>query len=343
MLLYNKSKLPQVLNIRNQAIPIVIYPGMVFEPSNIQTIPNESFAPFTFDSFYNKDRIGFQRDFAMGDLIQLIPVVREFKKFYNVKEVEIYTSQDYYRLLKPLFEDIRFYDSSSMLSRSRCDLVYNLNGMLERDHSTVNQESRIHRVGIYFKSLGMPEDSKVDWHSDSLSYRGLVNMNTDRKKIGIQIRGSGTMKTLPYGIIKDIILELAKKYYVVLIDQSKDKGFNGENILNTCGKLNSYQVAALLTQLDCCITMDSGVLWLAHIANCPTLTILGPTREEERISLHPQYPTKAKAVNISKMIGCEPCFETRVHCKGAIKCMNKFDKNKLISEIQNKLIEIVGE
>ena len=306
MLLYNKSKLPQVLNIRNQAIPITIYPGMVFEPSNIVAIANEYFKPFNFDDFYNKERVGFQRDFAMGDLIQLIPVVREFKKFYNVKEVEIYTSQDYYRLLKPLFEDIKFYDSTSMLSRNKCDILYNLNGMLEKDHSITNVENQIHRVGIYFKNLGMPEDSKVDWHSDSLFYRGYYNMNTDRKKIGIQIRGSGNMKTLPYGIMKDIILELAKTYYVVLIDQSKDKGFTGENILNTCGQLNSYQVAALLTQLDCCITMDSGVLWLAHIANCPTLTLLGPTREEERISLHPGYPKKAKSINIAKMIGCEP-------------------------------------
>jgi ADP-heptose:LPS heptosyltransferase len=164
------------------------------------------------------------------------------------------------------------------------------------------------------------------------------------KKIGVQLRGSGQMKTLPEDVVKEMIKRLTTKYQVVILDQDKDKGFEGHNIINTCGKLNVYECIALLMRLDCCITMDSGMLWLAHAANCPVLTILGPTREEERVSLHPQYPQKAKSLSISKEInGCEPCFETKAHCKGAINCMKKFDHEIFYTKLQQKLIQIVGE
>jgi ADP-heptose:LPS heptosyltransferase len=89
--------------------------------------------------------------------------------------------------------------------------------------------------------------------------------------------------------------------------------------------------------------MDSGILWLAHVASCPVLTLLGPTREEERVSLHPLYPEKAKSINIANMIGCTPCFETKARCGGKVNCMNNFDRAKLLEEIKLKISEIVGE
>lgn len=342
MLLYNHSKLPQIISNKTQAFPITVYPGMVVDSSGYDNLLHEYFSPFSYEVFRNKKRVGLVRDFAMGDLIQLIPAARIFKEKYNIKEIEIYTSHDYVPTLKKLFSDIIFSTNSTLMYNKNCEIVFHLNGMLERDHSITNTENQLHRVNIYLQLLNLPHITKCNWNPNPMNIQG-ANLMSNRKKIGLQIRGSGYMKTLPEDVIKSITSELTKKYTVVLIDQSRDKGFNGEHIINTCGELNPYQVTALLSKLDCCITMDSGILWLAHVANCPVLTLLGPTREEERISLHPQYPNKAKSINISKMVGCEPCFETKVRCKGRIRCMKDFDKKQLIENILQKISEIVGE
>jgi ADP-heptose:LPS heptosyltransferase len=89
--------------------------------------------------------------------------------------------------------------------------------------------------------------------------------------------------------------------------------------------------------------MDSGMLWMAHAASCPVLVLLGPTREEERVSLHPLYPEKAKSISIAEMIGCQACFETQKFCKRNISCMKDFNEDQLLETIKSKLIEIVGE
>jgi hypothetical protein len=342
MLLYNVTKCPQVLDVNRSSFPITIYPGMVFEPSNMKNVMDEFFKPFDVSAFRNKNRVGFIRDFAMGDLIQLIPVVRYFKKYYNVKEVVIFTSDEYRILLKALFPDLKFMTSMSVNQNHKCDILFNMNGLLEKDHSCTNDERNNHRVDVFLSNVGISEHPKLDWNPSVPLWLNGVEFVKENKSIGLQIRGSGCMKTLPFDYVKEIAKELSKTYQVVLIDQSTDMGFEGTNIVNLCGKLNPIQVTALLSKLDCCITMDSGVLWLAHVANCPVLTLLGPTREHERISLHPQYPLKAKSISISEMMGCTPCFETRAHCNGRIRCMKDFDRNKLLESIKIKISEIVG-
>lgn len=344
MLLFNKTKCSQLLEVERQVFPLTIQKGMIFDSSTVKNWYPDFFEEFHTDKFHNKKNIGIVRDFALGDLIQLIPALRKFKKFYNISNVNVYTSGDYVKVLKALFSDFTFYDHGTLSSETRNDFTFNLNGLLEKDHSTTNSENRKHRIDIYLDTLGVTDTSKCDWSNRLKPFDGSLPM--DKKLIGLQLRGSGYMKTLPYEYMKRIASELAKTYTVVLIDQSKDMGFSGENILDLCGKLNPYQVTALLQKLNCCITMDSGVLWLAHVANCPVLTLLGPTREAERISLHPQYPEKAKSIDLSKYVNCNPCFETREGCKGAgsrVRCMNDFDKDKVLSEILEKIKLIVGD
>jgi ADP-heptose:LPS heptosyltransferase len=333
----------QVLDVKGSAFPIAIHPGMVFESTTMSGLYAEYFKEFTFDKFHNKKRVGFIRDFAMGDLIMLIPVVRQFKQHYNVKEVVIYTSEEYRILLRSLFSDISFLNNMSTSSNHQCDILFNLNGLVEKDHSITNTERFQHRVHLFLSNLGISDIKKSIWNSSKpLNLYGVIMPKSDKKLIGLQLRGSGHMKTLPQDYVREIAHELSKKYRVVLIDQSKDQGFEGKDIINLCGKLNPYQVTALLSKLDCCITMDSGVLWLAHVADCPVLTLLGPTREQERLSLHPRYPSKAKGINISEMLGCSPCFETKVNCKGRIRCMKDFDRVQLLNLIKVKISEIVG-
>jgi ADP-heptose:LPS heptosyltransferase len=193
------------------------------------------------------------------------------------------------------------------------------------------------------KAFGIVEHCPIDYDLWKPTYLKEIDMiQSERKLIGIQLRGSGVMKTLPRDYIRKLVAELSQKYTVVLLDQSTDKGFSGDNVVDMCGKTTTHQCVALLKQLAMVITMDSGMLWLAHAANCPVLSLLGPTREQERLSLHPQYPEKAKSINLSEMIGCTPCFETCPKCYRRVDCMNLFNHEELTRAIMNKIEQIVG-
>lgn len=345
-MLINFSKLPQVLDIPNKSFPAVIYPGSVFDESIYKChFLEEYFRKFEFSDLSKYKDITLIRAYAMGDILMLIPVARMLRKKFDYRNVYIATHVDF-KIFGKIFPDIKFV-TDNLLQYNSFDfgLKYNLDGLLEKDHSTSNDENSKHRVEIYANQFGFSNLKKedLDW-----SYKGVIPMPVSlvkdgKKFIGLQIRGSGEVKTLPRDYVIDLANKLSNKFTVVLLDHDKNVGFEGNNIINLCGKLNQIQCISLLSNLDACITMDSGMLWLAHVANCPVLTLLGPTREHERVSLHPQYPEKATSISLSELVGCKPCFETRGYCGGRVKCMKDFPREILTSKILGKLYQMLGD
>lgn len=347
MLYYNKSKLTQLIYSPHDAYPVAVHPNMVIQLNGYKDVDKSAFAPFDTKLFNNCGAITLHREYALGDLIQLIPICRLLKFIIGVKRVNVITSGRFRDDLAVLYPDINFLTKewlSGDFSALKLGYIISLNGILEKDHSSKNKENSKHRTQIYadFFNLGDINNIKLDWSYARKENQMSSLLPNDKPIIGFQIRGSGCMKTLPYDMVKSIVYDLAKDYYVVLIDPDKNKGFDGQNIINLCGKLKSSQVVALLENLDLCFTMDSGVLWMCHSANCPTITFLGSTRESERISLHPQYPHKAKAIDLSKYVGCEPCFETKCRCKGKIRCMNEVNYDMIKDELLEKVKLILG-
>jgi len=341
---YNKTQCPQIMK-PNGIQQIVIMPKMIFREDEFDIKNWKPFAEFSLGLLSGEKVVTIFRQYALGDIIQLIVVAREFKRQYKIGEIRIITSNRYLKLCRFVFPDIKFY-SDELINWLTPDFgfVINLNAVLEKDHDIKNCECYNHRIWnmLDYLECSFIKNDVLNWSSNMPDIK-IPELKSDLPMIGLQIRGSGKLKTLPTGHIKQIASELSKKYTVVLIDHSIDKGFEGENIINLCGKLNVPQVIKVLEKLDCCITMDSGVLWLAHIANCPIITLLASTRASERINLHPLYPAKAKGIDLSAMVNCKPCFETMINCKGKIHCMNDVDCDKIIKEINLKLKLIIGE
>jgi ADP-heptose:LPS heptosyltransferase len=323
------------------AFPTVIHPGMVFDPTGLGPRDDGAFKPFDLKEFHNQPVVTLVRTYAMGDIIQMIAVARAFKKYYNVGKVNMVCRSSYHVDLKPLYPDITWFTESYTIPES-LGLIFSTDGS-DKDHSIVHPNRKLHRVKIAFNLLGIdiePTPENLDFSPGPMKpFEG--EMSTEKKIIGLQIRGSGALKSLPTEFVKRLSMVLGKKYQVILLDQDRGRGWTAPGVADFTGKLTVYQCVALLQKIHCVITMDSGMLWLAHAAKCPTLTMLGPTRESERLSLHPLYPNKAKSISISEMIGCEPCFETRVRCKGAINCMKRFDQERLLAKIDEKLTEIL--
>ena len=338
----NRSKATHILNNFGSPFGLVVGPNEVFDRRQT-SVPVDQFSyfeKFDISQMYDIDTVVLVREYALGDLIQLIPVVREFKKKKNVNRVIISTADRFVTYLSKLFSDITFSTLLDSSHTKKIGIKVNLNGVLEADHSLQNEQRNVHRVSIYSDFLGMSATlDEDDWGVVmKKKVSGKLFFNEADTVIAVQIRGSGKMKTLPYEFVRRMSLSVAAMgYKVLLIDQDASKGFEGKNIINACGKMNIIDIVANLEKCKCVLTMDSGVLWLAHVANCPVIAFLGSTRASERISLHPQYPEKAISINLAEHIGCTPCFETCSRCKGSIDCMNKFDHDIILKHVHENI------
>lgn len=115
--------------------------------------------------FLSQDQVNFnkiknteiliQRNYALGDLIQLIPVVRHLKKSHNLK-ISLVTSQRYVDFMGEfnVFEHIY-----STIPKNKFEHFFILDGILEDDHSLINDERLMHRVKIYERFFGISLDT----------------------------------------------------------------------------------------------------------------------------------------------------------------------------------------
>jgi hypothetical protein len=86
-----------------------------------------------------------QRMYALGDLIQLVPVIRFLKDKYSLK-FDLKTSPQFVEFMKcfNIFEKVHCKNVNK-----EYNVTYVLDGVLEDDHSTVNDNRLLHRVKIY--------------------------------------------------------------------------------------------------------------------------------------------------------------------------------------------------
>ena len=331
-----------ILPTRNSLLSTTIDGNEVFDSNtiNIDLSKVGGIQKFKEIEIGRYEVINLIRIYALGDLIQLVPIARYLKNQGICKQVQITTSNRFLSSLKRIFPDILF---STVKNISNDVLKINLNSILEHDHSLKNKERNLHRVHIYANFLNIKDRIHLDWSSRMKEKDGKCFINEEDNVIAVQIRGSGSIKTLPFDFIKKMCKRIAKQNKVILIDHDSNYGFEGDNIINACGKMGVLDIVRTLENCKCVITMDSGILWLAHVAKCPVITFLGSTREHERISLHPLYPHKAKSINLSQEVGCEPCFETKIYCEGKIRCMNEFNYDTIIKKVLNNLEIILSE
>lgn len=107
--------------------------------------------------------IAFHRTYALGDILMLLPVCRAFARHYpSIRRVTIccgdfcdklsglHKTQDLVRF-STVRGDVNHYDAGA-------DVHYDLNSCLEVDHWG-GPESKIHRVNLYLRALGVWNES----------------------------------------------------------------------------------------------------------------------------------------------------------------------------------------
>ena len=95
-----------------------------------------------------------KRGYALGDLIQLVPVIKYMKRKLKYK-FSLWTSCQFAEIMKwfNIFEEVH-----TEKPRKMYDKFFILDGVLESDHSLSNNERQIHRIKIFEKFFGIEID-----------------------------------------------------------------------------------------------------------------------------------------------------------------------------------------
>jgi ADP-heptose:LPS heptosyltransferase len=300
-------------------------------------IPQGFFTPFPLSAFYGTpglvdvrnpdDFIGdspkviFAKSYALGDGLMLVPVAREFKAKWPGKKITLAIGASYIPTISLLHEDAfdRIVPSAILFNNRPTPVIgFFLDGVLEVDHQG-GRESYIHRVDLYREFMGLPTGVNPVWSEKErfVGEQGVVFCSG----------GSQRIKQLPKETVDFILEKLTKKYWAVT-------HISNGNFLPPETLVEKIRNARVL------ITMDSSPLWIAHFTGTPVVLLSGPTRGLERLSYHPLYREGTAEVSMSQMVNCEPCFERKLTCGGAITCMQA-PKEKIWAALSDAVESVI--
>lgn len=126
----------------------------------------------------NTRRIALCRFGALGDLIQLIPIVRELQMTYPGNLWYLICNQEYVDFMKQtqVFEDVM---EAAYYEKGNFDRRYCLDGILEEDHNPAAPEKEMHRIKIYQKFFNLSgTEYNFDIHipeEDKIYIEGILN------------------------------------------------------------------------------------------------------------------------------------------------------------------------
>jgi ADP-heptose:LPS heptosyltransferase len=289
----------------------------------------------------------FRRWGALGDLIMFRAAVACFLRHYSY--TLILRCQERFKSLfvnDPMWKDVHIIGGTHT---TKFDGVVSFDQVAEADH----RGDHTHRAQLFLNAMTteritltaedwkLPIPDHVDtWVQRHLGARAILENQRDRPLIALNTRGSGPMKTLPKRVTLDLVERLSMDYYVILLEplMNEARRFLVNDCVFEMTHRDALHAMRLLEHVDLAIVMDSGPLWMAHVANCPTLAVLGPTRPEQRIGLHPSYPEKVRAVCLNELIDCPACFEAADDCQQTFRCMqNQPDWRRVINLIATEV------
>lgn len=281
--------------------PITVPPRFIVDIS--PKLPQNVFHVKKITSYLEPNRTYvFVRSFALGDILMLVPVVREFKRRYSGSKVRLFTSGRFTKsiVLNELSGDVfESISDGSFVNPKHYDVGIVLDSILERDHSNPAYSVK-HRVDIYREFLGLRSGQMPVWseREEAPGKHGVVFCSA----------GNTILKALPN--------ETAS-----YIDKRLRSRFNRVWHINNNARLPEREFLDVIRSARAVVTMDTAPLWIAHFYRTPVVFISGPTRGSERLCYHPLMPDGVAEVSLSAMIGCPPCFEHAVDCNRNVDCL----------------------
>lgn len=336
----NVSGIDQGFYTDRDNAPIVIPPNGAVDISDLKFV-TKAVQPVSsvIEYFKSKEikRFFLRRTFAMGDMLMLIPIVRYLRTLGF--DPTIKTVQRYFNIIR------RFNIEIILTGFGPDGAGIELDRTVELDHSHQKMQS-LHRIDIYLTALGFNKfPKKLDWEYDKRNFPTFEQLEgfKFKKKDYVIFQGSGSTKakTLPKARIEGVINALNKEgVKVVYIGNSIQLDLKESEMTEVaCVKYSFLQLFPMFEHAKAAIVMDSGPLWLSHFTKTPIVGIFGPTDPNTRLTYHPLYPKKVRAVETNRHIDCKRCYEAAARCKHTFKCLH-IPLDTLFNDLYPKLREV---
>jgi len=319
--------------------PVNVAPNCAIEISELPRLNVIQPIPSVIKYFKGKGitRFYMRRTFAMGDVLMLVPIVRYLRTLGF--DPYIKTRDKYIGILE------LFGIETRPLGFGPDGAGIELDRTVELDHSHPEMQ-KLHRINIYLTALGFDKfPEKLEWGYDKKKFPAFEELKDFKfkKKDYMIFQGSGSTraKSLSKERIEDIINALNRKgRKVVYIGNSVRLNLEKpEMVQMACVRYNFLQLFSMFENARAALIMDSGPLWLSHFTRTPIVVIFGPTDPSTRLTYHPLYPKKVRAVETNKHINCKRCYEAAARCEHKFKCLHiPFDT--LFNDLYPKLREI---
>ena len=274
-------------------------------------------------------RFYLERTFSLGDTLMLVPVYRRLREIGYSPYIR--TLPQYIKILQLLGVEVQDVKNMKKTPGIMLDFV------VEKDHVDPKMQ-KMDRVEIYSRAVGLSLDYIPNW---SMDISKLPEAPVGFKDyVVFQGSGATAKRGLPKNVIQDIIyflnLEEVNVVYIggnMQLDGAKE--FTEFRFMNqTISELFSIIYGAKLL-----ISMDSSPIWVSHFTGTPLMAILGPSRVDERLNLHPLLKTAVRALKLNEWIDCKPCFERAVECNNKMTCFAGVKSEKLYEELRPTIMK----
>lgn len=286
---------------------------------------------------YNTNIIVCHRTYALGDILMLIPVLRQMKKHYNIRHVVLeYGKQTFNPELFPDIECVKKYNG-------QYDYYIDFeNELLEQDHNLTLGLTDVPRITLYQRFLGLPETTELDYSF----VEDMSNMLFDPVKEKVVFTAFNSSSSIVRKLTDSFIQYIVK--YLNFIG-FKPMFVDNIPIIDGCDAIYAYKKTtpqqAITNMKYCkfCITIDTGSLWFSHFAKIPTIVLTGSTPKYVRMDYHPLKKSgKALGIDMRKYCGCKyDCGGTGTYCLKHAPCMNNFSYGLVLEEIATDIDKIM--
>lgn len=275
------------------------------------------------------ERFYLERTFSLGDVIMLVPVVRRLKELGYSPYIR--TGPQYKEVLELLGVEVEHLNRRKKTPGIMLDFV------VEKDHYD-KAFQKMNRVEIYSRAVGLSLNYVPDWSMDIDRFP--ENPVKFDNYIVFQGMGNTEKRGLPQGVLQDIIhflnLEQVNTVYIGgNLKLEGDPEYTDFRFMNqTIPELFSIIHGAKLV-----VSMDSSPIWVSHFTRTPLTAILGPSRPDERLELHPLLKTDVRALRLNEWVKCKPCFEQAVACENKVTCFTRVKSERVYEELRPSIMK----
>ena len=296
----------------------------------------------------------------LGDTVMASPAIENLIKYFSDVEIILLGSVVSIEVLRNHPKVIKTY----VLDRNVINLYHILRNQREFDvffSFRSSYRSKLIKLFISSKSKYQYDKNKYkqghqvekynNFINNSLNINSLVgklslkakkkSKDTNKKLLGINPGASyGSSKRWYPKEFADLAFELSNEYEIIIFggpkekDIAKDienylieKGIN--NFQNLSAKISISELISQISNLDLFITGDSGPMHIAAAFQIPTVSIFGPTKDNETS----QWMNEKSKI-VKQNLDCQPCMK-RICPLGHHNCMKLIKARDILEAVKS--------